>query len=165
MFDKLVSFTKDVSDLADKPALNPSELKAIFDAAPDEVRVYLNKLIDALKLTTAGDSGAKNIGATAILGLGGTDVQTILESLFNYLSDHGIGTQSKGFTGDLNTLATAGNYTCLNTTNAPIANEYFFVNHYVWDNSSHMQMAVQLSTARTWVRTKNVNNWGAWNEK
>jgi hypothetical protein len=79
--EKLNAFTKDVSDLSDRPALNPTELKAQFDAAPDEVRQYLNKLIDALKKTTAGDSGAKNIGATTISGLTGTDIQTILESL------------------------------------------------------------------------------------
>lgn len=81
MFEKLVSFTKDVSDLADKPALNASELKAQFDAAPNEVREYLNKLIDALKLTTGGDSGLKNIGATNITGLTGSDGQTLLESI------------------------------------------------------------------------------------
>jgi hypothetical protein len=81
MFEPLVSFTKDVSDLADKPVLDPAVMKAQFDAAPDEVRVYLNKLIDALKLTTAGDSGAKNIGATNITGLTGTDVQSLLESI------------------------------------------------------------------------------------
>lgn len=82
MFEKLVSFTKDVSDLPDRPAVDSAAaLKAQFDAAPDEVRVYLNKLIDALKLTTAGDSGAKNIGATSISGLTGTDVQSLLESL------------------------------------------------------------------------------------
>lgn len=81
MFEKLVSFTKKVSDLADKPSLNASELKAQFDAAPDEVRTYLNKLIDALTKTTSGDSGAKNVGATNISGLTGSDVQSLLESL------------------------------------------------------------------------------------
>jgi hypothetical protein len=48
-FEKLIAFTKKVADLSDKPSLNPSELKAQFDAAPDEARQYLNKLIDALK--------------------------------------------------------------------------------------------------------------------
>jgi len=81
MFEKLVSFTKKVADLADKPSLNPSELKAQFDAAPDEVRVYLNKLVDALVKTTAGDSGAKNIGVTTITGVTGADIQTVLENL------------------------------------------------------------------------------------
>ncbi|MBO0959568.1 hypothetical protein J1P26_07450 [Neobacillus sp. MM2021_6] len=85
MFEKLVSFTKKVADLSDRPSLNPSELKAQFDAAPDEVRVNLNKLIDALKKTEAGDSGAKNIGMTTITGLTGTDVQTLLESLKTYI--------------------------------------------------------------------------------
>jgi len=81
MFQKLVSFTKKVADLPDKPSLNPAELKAQFDAAPDEVRESLNKLIDALQKTETGDSGAKNIGATNISGLTGADVQTLLEAL------------------------------------------------------------------------------------
>lgn len=81
MFQKLVSFTKKVADLPDQPTLDPASLKAQFDAAPDEVRTYFNNLIDALKLTTSGDSGAKNIGATTVSGLTGNDVQTLLESL------------------------------------------------------------------------------------
>lgn len=81
MFEKLTGFTKKVSDLADRPTLNSVELKAQFDAAPDEVRVYLNKLIDSLQKTTIGDSGAKNIGASTISGLAGGDVQSLLEAL------------------------------------------------------------------------------------
>lgn len=81
MFEKLVSFTKKVADLSDRPSLNSSELKAHFDSAPDEVRQYLNKLIEALQRTTAGDSGAKNIGVTAISGVAGTDIQTVLEAM------------------------------------------------------------------------------------
>ena len=80
-FEKLVSFTKKVADLPDRPALNPSELKAQFDSAPDEVRRYLNQLIEALEKTTEGDSGAKNIGATPIPGIEGTNIQTILNNL------------------------------------------------------------------------------------
>jgi hypothetical protein len=78
MFEKLESFMKKVSDLADRPTINP---KTQFDAAPDELRQYFNKLIDSLKLTTDGDSGAKNIGASAISGVEGTDIQSILISL------------------------------------------------------------------------------------
>lgn len=86
MFEKLESFTKSVSNLPDKPASgSAAELKAAFDAAPEEVRVYLNKLIDALKKTTESDSGAKNIGATSIAGLSGTDVQTILDEFKKYV--------------------------------------------------------------------------------
>lgn len=80
-FTKLVSFTKKVADLPDQPSLNPSDLKAQFDAAPDEVRTYFNNLIDALKQTTSGDSGAKNVGATTIGNMVGNDVQTILAAL------------------------------------------------------------------------------------
>jgi hypothetical protein len=79
--EKLLAFTKKVADLSDRPALNPTELKAQFDAAPEEVRQYLNKLIDALSKTTSGDSGAKNIGASTISGLTGSNVQSLLEAL------------------------------------------------------------------------------------
>jgi hypothetical protein len=84
MFEKLVSFTKKVADLPDRPSLNPAELKNQFDAAPDEVRVYLNKLIDALQKSTAGDSGAKNVGASSLSGVDGSDVQSVLEGLKKY---------------------------------------------------------------------------------
>ncbi|WP_243299142.1 hypothetical protein [Bacillus litorisediminis] len=80
---KLLQFTKKVSDLADKPnqTMSAAEVKAQFDAAPDEVRQYLNQLIDALQSTKDGDSGADNIKATAITGLTGGTVQTLLENL------------------------------------------------------------------------------------
>jgi hypothetical protein len=80
-FDKLDSFTKKVSDLSDKPSLTPTALKAQFDAAPEELRGKFNDLIDGLKKTTAGDSGAKNIGVSSISGVSGNDIQTVLEKL------------------------------------------------------------------------------------
>lgn len=80
-FNKLTAFTKKVADLADDVQGNPAELKADFDAAPEELRSYFNNLIDALKSTAGGDSGAKNLGATAITNLTGTDVQSLLEDL------------------------------------------------------------------------------------
>lgn len=80
-FNKLLSFTKKVQDLPDQPALTPADLKAQFDAAPEEVRTYLNNLIDALTSTTSGDSGAKNVGATTVGSMTGNDVQTILGAL------------------------------------------------------------------------------------
>jgi len=84
-FPKLLAFTKKVADLDDKPSLTPSALKAQFDAAPDELRQTYNTLIDGLKSTASGDSGAKNLGATTISGLTGNDVQTLLESLKSYI--------------------------------------------------------------------------------
>jgi hypothetical protein len=80
-FDKLDSFTKKVSDLSDKPSLTPTALKAQFDAAPDELRGKFNDLIDGLKKTTAGDSGAKNIGVSTISGVTGNDIQTVLGNI------------------------------------------------------------------------------------
>jgi hypothetical protein len=80
-FNKLNAFTKKVSDFADQVTGNPSEIKAQFDAAPEELRTYFNNLVDALKSTSDTDSGAKNLGAKAISGLTGTDVQSLLEDL------------------------------------------------------------------------------------
>jgi hypothetical protein len=169
VLQKLNAFTKKVADMADEPTGTPAEIKAWFDAAAEELRQYFNNAIDALKSTATGDSGAKNTGATAITGITGTDVQTLLEGLKTYVdtfhNDHGLGTASKSYSGDLNSIPTAGNYTCVNATNAPIANDYFFVSHYMWDANSYMQTAVQLSSGRMWVRTKNVSAWGPWNEK
>lgn len=66
--EKLNAFTKKVSDLADKPnaTMTAAEVKAWFDAAPDEVRIYLNKVIDSLQSVADGDSGADSIGVTPI---------------------------------------------------------------------------------------------------
>jgi hypothetical protein len=80
-FNKLTAFTKKIADLADVIQGNPAELKADFDAAPEELREYFNDLIDALKSTSDTDSGAKNLGAKAISGLTGTNVQSLLEDL------------------------------------------------------------------------------------
>lgn len=80
-FNELSAFTQKVADAADQITGNPAAAKAIFDAAPEELRTAFNNLVKALKFTTSGDSGAKNLGATAISGLTGTDVQSLLESL------------------------------------------------------------------------------------
>jgi hypothetical protein len=87
-FNKLIAFTQKVADAADQLTGNPAETKAIFDKAPEELRTYFNNLVDALKSTATGDSGAKNTGATAISGLTGTDVQTLIESLKNTKADN-----------------------------------------------------------------------------
>jgi hypothetical protein len=81
--EKLETFTKKVGDLADKPnqTMSAAQVKAQFDAAPDEVRVYFNQLIDDLQSVVDGDSGADNINVTAIAGLTGTTVQSLLEAL------------------------------------------------------------------------------------
>lgn len=80
--ERLEAFTKTVSDLDDKPnaTMTAAEVKAQFDAAPNEVREYLNKLIDVLQSDVDGDSGADNIKATPISTSPDT-VQGILEWL------------------------------------------------------------------------------------
>lgn len=81
--DKLNAFTKKVQDLADKPnsTMTAAEVKAQFDAAPNELRLAFNQLIDDLQSVVDGDSGADNVKVTAIAGLTGTTVQTLLEAL------------------------------------------------------------------------------------
>lgn len=66
--DKLNAFTTKVQDLADKPnsTMSAAELKAKFDAAPDELRLAFNQLIDDLGSVVDGDSGADNVGVTPI---------------------------------------------------------------------------------------------------
>lgn len=66
MFNKLTAFTKKVADLADKPTLNATDLKAQFDAAPNEVRTYLNNLIDDLASIGIGGtwSAGKQVATT-----------------------------------------------------------------------------------------------------
>jgi hypothetical protein len=81
--DKLLAFTKKVGDLADKPnqTMSAAEVKAQFDAAPDELRLAFNQLIDDLQSVVDGDSGADNIAVTGIAGLTGDSVQELLEAL------------------------------------------------------------------------------------
>lgn len=88
---KLERFTKKVQDLSNIPLLNPEDLKAQFDASSDEVRTYLNKLIDSLQSIVDGDSGADNIKATVIENLNGDTVQALLESLKEYIDNTTLG--------------------------------------------------------------------------
>jgi hypothetical protein len=96
-FNKLSAFTQKVADAADQLTGNPAGTKAIFDAAPEELREYFNNLIDALKSTSDTDSAAKNLGAKAISGIDGTDVQTILENIVKRQSTSGTITYFNGF--------------------------------------------------------------------
>ncbi len=76
---------KDVSSLSDNPSaegISATQLKARFDNIAKVIIALgkYNELIDALVATTA-DSGAKCIGVSAISGVGGLEVQSVLESL------------------------------------------------------------------------------------
>lgn len=82
---KMDSFTFNHADQADRPQWTAAETKQNLDARGEELRVKLNEIIDTLLSITDGDSGADNIGATAITDLDGTTVQAILESIRNKL--------------------------------------------------------------------------------
>lgn len=88
---KIAAFTKDVSDLADRPnqtGMNAAQVKAQFDAAPNELRVALNSVIDVLIGVVAGDSGAENIGSALIQGLTGDTVFEQLTSLKSIIDNN-----------------------------------------------------------------------------
>lgn len=79
---KIAAFAKDVSDLVDKPTgMSAAQIKEQFDAAPNELRVALNGLIDILLSATVGDSGAENIGSPVIVGVTGDTVYEQLSDL------------------------------------------------------------------------------------
>jgi len=86
--NKITAFQKTHAMLDRKPnaigGLTYTELQAWWDSSPEELRVAFNALVDALLATTDGASGADNIGATAVSGLTGTTVQTLIESLKTY---------------------------------------------------------------------------------
>lgn len=70
-----------LADLLTPGTYTPSELKAVFHNNWNGILVYLNAIKTVLESTTDADSGADNIGATAIAGLTGGTVQSLLESL------------------------------------------------------------------------------------
>jgi hypothetical protein len=65
--------------------LSSTEIKQKFDSRGVELRDFINSLVTQLNSTTDGDSGADNIGATAVAGLSGTTVQAILEELKTFI--------------------------------------------------------------------------------
>lgn len=73
---RIISYGKNIKDLADRPALTAAELKAMFDGRTDEeVKASINGIIDGLlKESAAGEIGAKDGGLT-------TTVQAFLNDL------------------------------------------------------------------------------------
>ena len=60
---------------------NFAEVQSNFDSRAEYNQTQINAIITALKAISDGDSGADNVGATAITGGVGTTVQSILEEL------------------------------------------------------------------------------------
>jgi hypothetical protein len=74
-----------IAELQDNPAddgLSAAALKAKFDyLVVSVIGPRINAIIDALAAATDGNSGADNIGSTAITGVTGATVQAQLESI------------------------------------------------------------------------------------
>jgi hypothetical protein len=165
-FEKLTSFTKDVSDLADQPSLgSAAALKAHFDAAPEEVRQYLNKLIDSLQSQSAGDSGAQHIGSAPINGLNGITVWQQLGSVLEWVRSYGLGGNAKELVGDFNAVSVTGHYKfAAGSGNAPNNYGYFFLDHHEWQLGDSWQMACELGTGNLYSRTQNNGVWKPWKQ-
>jgi hypothetical protein len=80
-FEKMGIFTFNHAEQPDELNVAADIAKANFDSRANELKTVLNKVVDLLNATTDGASGADNVGATAVDGLTGTTVQTILEEL------------------------------------------------------------------------------------
>lgn len=76
----------------DTPGLSTVEMQKVMDELPRYIAARINMLVDDLLAHTDGESGADQIGATAISGLSGNTVQALLESLANAISQAGGGT-------------------------------------------------------------------------
>lgn len=85
-FTRRGQFSKLIANLPDSPSegMTSTELKQYWDSSPEEVRVALNNLMTELEST----NGASNVGAAAIPGLSGANVQTLLRSIKTYIDAH-----------------------------------------------------------------------------
>ena len=85
-FTKVTADPANIAALADRPkqnnGLSAAQVKAKFDKAGVDLKTYLNDVLtEELERTTDGDSGADNIGATAVGDGTATTVQGILEEI------------------------------------------------------------------------------------
>jgi hypothetical protein len=151
--DKLLAFTKKVGDLADKPnqTMTAAQVKAQFDAAPDEMRLAFNQLIDDLQSVVDGDSGADNIKATAIAELTGTTVQSLLESL-KALDDSNKAYLLSQIQGTTLGQIPDGTITDAKLSNDPVDIKQRFVSHSA-DYVKHPGFGVATGTANAYALT------------
>jgi hypothetical protein len=87
-FQKMGNFTFKHVDQTDELGLTADEAKEKFDSRGEELKTALNNAVDALNATADGNSGADNVGATAVEGWPGSSVQAILESAKSDIAGH-----------------------------------------------------------------------------
>ena len=80
-FEKMGAFTFNHTRQPDELNSPADEVKKNFDSRGNELKTALNKIVDLLNSTVDGSGGADNVGATAVDGLTGKTVQTILEEI------------------------------------------------------------------------------------
>jgi hypothetical protein len=85
---KMGNFTFNHVNQTDELGLTADEAKEKFDSRGEELKTALNNAVDALNATADGNSGADNVGATAVEGWPGSSVQAILESAKSDIAGH-----------------------------------------------------------------------------
>lgn len=151
--DKLNAFTKKVQDLADKPnsTMSAAEVKAQFDAAPNELRLAFNQLIDDLGSVVDGDSGADNVAVTAIAGLTGLTIQAVLEEL-KVLDDSNRAYLLSQIQNTVIGQIPDGSITDVKLSNDPADIKPSFATHKA-DDTSHVKYGADTGTANAKVVT------------
>lgn len=89
---KINTFQKPVASLADAPELSAQELKAYFDASPEECRAAVNGAIDTL---TAAE-GAQNIGFQESDSIHAATVQQAIENVQGQIKNVALGQIPEG---------------------------------------------------------------------
>lgn len=89
---KIEAFQKPISNLPDVPQLSAPELKAYFDASPEELKKAVNGTIDTL----SGLEGAKNIGFLANDKVHADTVQAAIENVQGQIKDVVLGQIPEG---------------------------------------------------------------------
>jgi hypothetical protein len=86
---KITTYTQNIKDLADTPALTAAQLKAFFDGRGDnELKASINGIVDDLLAVTDGSSGADQIGATPVNEGGANTVQGVVNEINANLISH-----------------------------------------------------------------------------
>lgn len=94
------TFTFDHTAQTDYPNWTPLQSKQNLNARSEEMRVALNAVVNLLNATTAGASGAKNVGMTPIATIGTqANIQDVIEALITRLQAITAGASGAKFIG------------------------------------------------------------------